>query len=253
MPHTWFDPISSTMLGLALALGVAFIAPVAGARAQDTSYEEPADEGRQRALELYEQSAERYDAGDYEVAVALLEEAYDLAPEPILLYNLARAEENLGHLARAIERYEAFLEARPETPNRAAIEARVRNYRDQLARHAAEQAEREEAARLELERAVTDAARPQRTAKVAPWVVAGAGVLVLAVAGALGGLSLEARSQAESDPTFLGTRDASDRAVALAWGADLGFVVGGAALVLGVIWGIVDVRGARADGALVRF
>ncbi len=54
-----------------------------------------------RALALFELSGEKYRAGDFEGAVELLTEAYDLFPEPVILYNLARAYEGMGESVRA--------------------------------------------------------------------------------------------------------------------------------------------------------
>src|SRR6266540_4033861 len=66
-------------------------------------------DNRTRALQLFDESATHYKNGEFEKAAELLREAYGLFPEPILLYNLARALESMGDLPGAIENYERYL------------------------------------------------------------------------------------------------------------------------------------------------
>src|SRR5689334_14972253 len=88
-----------------------------------------AQEPRDRAIALFEESQTAYNAGELERAVALLREAHDLFPEPILLYNLGRALEGLGQMAEAADAYEQYLEQATDVDDRAAIERRVETLR----------------------------------------------------------------------------------------------------------------------------
>lgn len=195
-------------------------------------------EERTRALELYRRSRERYELGDYEQAAALLREAHALHAEPNLLYNLARAYGNVGRFEEAIDAYERFLEAVPDTPDRAVIESRIDNYRATLAEQERREAERQQALERERQRALTESdAGPDP----APWVIAGSGAGVLVAGAVFGGLSLSARDEAENEPSFVPASEASDRAVTFGWVANGAFALGGALAVLGVVWGIVDV------------
>ena len=201
------------------------------AEAQDAA---PSADPREQALELYRQSRERYDVGDYDRAVALLREAFALHPEPNLLYNLARAYGNLGDFAAAIDAYRRFLEAAPESDMRSVIEARIGNYQEAL--------ERQQAVR-EREAVEEPLAAPQpapRGPDPAGWILAGTGAALLVGAAVFGGLSLAAREEAIHEPAFLAASAASDRAVAFAWTANVGLVVGGLVAGLGLVLGIVD-------------
>ena len=51
-----------------------------------------------RATELFKKGSEAYLRGDFAQTIALLDEAYALDPQPVLIYNKARAHEGLGHL-----------------------------------------------------------------------------------------------------------------------------------------------------------
>src|SRR5262245_17506107 len=78
-----------------------------------------------RAAELFKKSSEAYMRGEFETTVKLLDEAYALDPQPVLVYNTARAHEGLGHADEAIRLYERYLSEEPSSPDRGAIEQRV--------------------------------------------------------------------------------------------------------------------------------
>lgn len=228
-----------------LAARLLVCAPTEAQLADEAPVDARPDEGdeRSRALALYEQSRHRYELGDYEGAAALLRRAYAMFPEANLLYNLARAYGNLGDFGRAIDAYEQFLEAVPDTELRDTIEARIANYRQVLTERRAQERARERRLALELARREAKDAGPNP----APWILAGGGGGVLVAGAILGGLSLAARNDAEDDPSFRSARDTSDRAVALGWAANGAFVLGGLLTAIGLVWGIVDVAGSRGS------
>ena len=86
---------------LVLAVALAALAAPAATRAA----------GRAGATveRLSNQAVEAYQAGDYARAVELLRQAYKLRADPVLLYNLGKAEEARGNKEEAIRRYRAFL------------------------------------------------------------------------------------------------------------------------------------------------
>src|SRR6185436_17537640 len=133
---TWWRPILDgsgaarasipTMLGFQYSLPMprlpyvlAFVLALAGTAAADDSKD------KERALALFEKSDKAYKAGKFEQAVKLLQEAYGLYPEPILLYNLGRAQEGLGDVSGAVESYERYLKDAKQIKDRGAIERRV--------------------------------------------------------------------------------------------------------------------------------
>ena len=107
--------------GTRSALGaLTFVACVAGVSAEAHAQRHPPAKGtkeavhpnRTRASELFKKSADAYLRGDFAQAITHLDEAYALDPQPVLIYNKARANEGLGHVEEAIDLYEKY-RARP--------------------------------------------------------------------------------------------------------------------------------------------
>jgi hypothetical protein len=63
------------------------------------------------ATALIDKGASLYESGDYAKAAASLRAAYELVPEPRLLFNIARAYEKAGDTEQAFEFYERYLDA----------------------------------------------------------------------------------------------------------------------------------------------
>jgi len=209
----------------------------------------PCDAGeaeRQRAMELFEKSEQRYRAGALEEAQRLLLEAYALDPNPVLQYNLGRVYEALGKLEEAAGAFRAFLDGTPDAPDRGAIERRIETLEKQIAdRKVLESRERERAKKP------PPPPKPpsvQNTGPgAAPWVIAVAGAAVV-VGGVISGvLADKAHDDAAKDPSFQGAQDSQDKAETLATIANLGFVVGGAAVAVGVGWGLMGQPDAPPD------
>lgn len=106
---------------LALRGAAAFVVVIASSGRAGAADPTP----EQRASELAEQGRALFESGHAEQALQLVEEAYRLAPQPILLYNMARGYEQLGDLAHARDAYQRFLVAQPDRPERPAIEQRM--------------------------------------------------------------------------------------------------------------------------------
>ena len=78
------------------------------ARAEETKPVTP--ELQAQADELIAEAVENYGARRYEEAIELFRKAHDMAPEPELIYNIARSYEKLLKSEEAVEWYERFLE-----------------------------------------------------------------------------------------------------------------------------------------------
>jgi len=225
------------------------------------SAQQPADEAApesahaKRAVELFRQSAELYREGKFREAVDLLREAYRLKQEPVLLYNLGRACENMGAegSACAIDAYSRYLAENPDAKNRGAIEQRIAILR----------AQREEpvsAARTPPAPA-SPAVRPAPAAaprgpSIAPWLVAGAGVAGLVAGGVLGGIALAKHGAAEDEPRQIPSDEQQASAEGFATAANVAFVAGAALMVIGGVWVGIDLRAAgatKAEPARARF
>lgn len=192
---------------------------------------------KQDPAKLFAEAEAAYQAGRFRDAIDRLKEAQAIAPDPILLYNLARAHEALGELEEARDAYRSFIQADPKTTDRGAIEGRIRSLEGLIAER-----ERKSQPDPSLSSAPKGAAaESEKSASAFPWVLAGVGVAGLGVGGLLGGLSLSASSEAE-DATTSGLRasELSADADAFALGANVSFGVGAAIAIAGVIWGSVD-------------
>ncbi len=66
-----------------------------------------------------------YALGEFDEALSLFKEAYDAAPLPGLLFNIAQCHRNLGHTAQAIFFYERYLEEHPDPPDEEQVRALV--------------------------------------------------------------------------------------------------------------------------------
>jgi len=204
------------------------------------------EEAEGEALGLFEESVTAYQEGRFDDATELLTRAYTLHPEPVLLYNLGRAQDGAGDFADAIESYERYLDEIGDIPDRGAIEQRVATLRQNL----------EERARLGRLDDVSDSAPTEQEPEpassdgpsAAPWIVAGVGVLGIGVGAILGGLALSAHDEALTAPSQEETASAQDRAEGLALGSTIAFIAGGVIAAVGVTWGVIDLMGSGGSG-----
>ena len=107
---------------------------------QTRNYDESLD---QAARLTFQRAREAFVGGDYEEALRLFRQAYELSPRPVLLYNIAATLDRLRRDAEAVEALQAYLEADPEAPERAEIEARIRVLQAGIAEREAEAAARD--------------------------------------------------------------------------------------------------------------
>jgi tetratricopeptide (TPR) repeat protein len=199
----------------------------------------------------------------------MLEDAYVLSQEPILLYNLGRAYEGAGDAQHALDAYRRYLETSADIPNADAVRATIATLEVRLeeeeraAREAAERArveairreveaqraEREARAQAEriaeAERARVEGERQAREARAPwPWVIAGTGAATLVAGAVVGALALERGDAAAREPVQATAAGTLAEARDLATGANAAFVVGGVLALAGVAWGIVEVTGS---------
>jgi tetratricopeptide (TPR) repeat protein len=197
-----------------------------------------------RAKELFKQSAERYREGRFQEALDLLTEAYTLDPNPVLLYNMARAHESLGDARRAADTYRRYLDADPKAKDRGAIEQRIETLERQLQER--EKLQRD-ASRQPKTRVRVVRAPPARQPNPVPWIIAGVGVAGLGVGLGFGVAAQAAHNDAVDETTGRRAGELQARAERFSIVANVAFGVGGAAAIGGLIWGIVDVTSAEDD------
>ncbi|MEM9068354.1 MAG: tetratricopeptide repeat protein [Myxococcota bacterium] len=74
---------------------------------------------------MFEAGRAAFDGGRFEEALEHFERAYALSGRSALLFNIGHTAERLRRDERAIEAFTEFLEANPESPQRAAVSARL--------------------------------------------------------------------------------------------------------------------------------
>lgn len=232
---------------------------------------QPTETDKEHALALFKASDQQYKRGEFEKAAELLREAYSLFPEPILLYNLARALEGSGDAVGAIDHYERFLAAAPAIEDRGAIERRVATLKAELARRdaAAVVATRTPLPIVERDgtrNATSDGMQagspssPDATngaasldapvrPRVLPWVIVGTGVVALAAGGTFGYLSRARHDDAVDEPVQAEAARLQDQAHRFATIANVALIGGGVLVVGGAVWTVIDRRRRRGATA----
>jgi tetratricopeptide (TPR) repeat protein len=212
-----------------LILALALAAGPAGAQT-------PTDEARAE----FDAGRAAFRARDFAAARARFERAYALDPSPVLLYNLARACEESGDAEKAVDYFRLYLERDPQADDRADVERRIRVMEAIVARERAAKAAAEAAAKPPAPPSVAAAtpppaeARPEWLVPVS-WAAVGVGAAAL---GAATWFGLEARSAEDAHAratTGRAKQSAADDAERDATFANVGFAVGGALAVAGVV------------------
>src|SRR5947209_5640167 len=85
----------------------------------------------EKAKDLFAQGKVAYEQGDYEKAYASFKESYLLSHEPALLYNISSALQGLRRPHEAAEALRSFLRLRPDDPEKAAMEERIRTLEEE--------------------------------------------------------------------------------------------------------------------------
>lgn len=92
---------------------------------------QPIEPRRRRAVAqaAFDGAVRAWRSGDYARALEGFRRAQELSPHPATLYNVARAEERLGHADAAIEAYEAYLREAPDAPDAAEVRSTIASLR----------------------------------------------------------------------------------------------------------------------------
>lgn len=176
--------------------------------------------------------------GRYDEAITVLQALLDEYPEPILHYNLGRAQESSGRIEEAIVAYEHYLEGAPDAADRDTVLARVQRLRTRVERDAA-------AAAVPEPRPQPAPPPTQSPPIVLPWVVTGVGGAGLVVGATFGGLSRQRLAEARSESEQIAASEALSDARSNALLANVMFAVGGTLATAGLTWGIIAVTRKR--------
>ena len=208
----------------------------------------PDPQAKARALELFDQSDVHYKRGEFEQAAQLLRQAYDIYPEPLLLYNLARALEGMGDLTGAIEQYEKYLELATDIVDRPAIERRLATLKEQQRKAAAGGGPGPKPPTGNGDLGPQDV--PHKPSFI-PWVIASAGGATVIAGGVFGVLANRKHEAAVDEPVQAEAEKLQSKAESYATTANILFVVGGAVAIGGAVWGVIELRrgGSRKQEA----
>lgn len=82
--------------------------------------DEAADKARGKAV--WREGVKDYDLGDFDAAIKKFEAAYQIFPNPDILFNLGQAHRKTKTYERAIHYFRTFLRYKPNAPNRDVVE-----------------------------------------------------------------------------------------------------------------------------------
>ena len=213
---------------------------LADERSADLDTAAPIDDPVERAVVLFEESEQLFNAGEFAEAAALLRRAYELHPEPTLLYNLGRSLDGLGDLVGAIDAYQQYVEAAPAAANRGAVDARLATLRRQVG-------ERDSMAPDGGDSATGDGA-PADGVGPWPWVIGAAGLVVVGVGTTFGLLSRGSADDAAPEPVMVTAVSLHEDARTYATVANVAFVAGGLLAAGGLTWLLLSIDGAGEGG-----
>jgi tetratricopeptide (TPR) repeat protein len=197
------------------------------------------------ALQLFNQSADLYRQGKFDEAARLLERAYALHPEPVLLYNLGRAYEGLGEAQKAIDAYTHYLEQVPKAKDRGALERRMKTLRESLEKDeklAAEQKDQQARPPTPAPAPAPATPPPAHGAGVWPWVVTGVGAATIGAGLFVGIQAKSKRSDAQDNPVNRDAAEELDNAKSMASTANVLLIAGTLITAGGVTWVLLSNR-----------
>lgn len=207
-----------------VVVAVVLSVPAAAGAQEAPAAPEAVDPAVAEARQAYEDGAAAFRAGEFVRALERFEHAYKLDDAPELLYNIARANEELGRLEPAIYHYELYLKRLPGADDRADVERRIRVMRAFGAN--------------EAPKAATEApAEPPPSLRPFAYVALGLGAAGLVTGGVFAAQLASATDDYDAATTPRAKRAAEEDAESAATGANVGFVAGGALLAAGVaLW-----------------
>lgn len=233
---------------LFLALSLLLAAPATA--------QEPKDD---RARELYENGAMLYDEGRYEDAISAWQEAYKISERPLLLFNIANAQERIGLWSAALEslnRYRAFA----PSGERETLDRRMRNIERRVEEQQAEEA-RASLPTTELTPTPRDdgVANAPDGPDPGPLVLMAGGLAGVGVGAGLYGAALAARTEAadlcrpNGDLVHcpVGAAELIQQDQDLSLAGDITIIAGGAVAATGLVIALVQNLGGRAPKAAV--
>jgi len=214
-------------------------------------------------------AVERFEAKDYDGAVALFEQAYAADPNPNYLFNIGRVYEEKGDLENAVVYYQRFVgEPGVDLESRQTATERLKVLREALAQLKGDDPPKgdgtddpkDEGTDDPKDEPLTDTGEDEKLAKrkkalrITGYSLMGVGGVGLILGGVFGGLASGSVKDADGDP-FVDRQEAfRDRARTQAHVADAMFITGGVLAAAGLVLVLVTLGGKskRATGDVSR-
>lgn len=210
-------------------------------RNRDRDHDSADESPERRAQELFHRGDALYAQGRYEDAILAFQEAYAISERPLLLYNIANAQERLGRWADALGMLQRYLPDAAPT-ERVDVEQRIRSIELRVARERALEAEQQREREREAERQRARTATQESGPPVGGWVLTIGGGALVATGVVFGVVALGARSDADGLCRTVGGQTLCSDAASDALGRDLLFsVLADASVILGVAAATVGV------------
>jgi tetratricopeptide (TPR) repeat protein len=196
------------------------------------------------ALELFRDSDEHYQRGEFERAVELLERSYTTYPEPLVLYNLARALEGLGDFEGAVAAYQRYLNTNKNISDRRGIERRMATLRSYIAAAGPTNPVLHTSTQIG---ANGGRGHDRQTAAAGrwAWVLTGGGLAVIGAGAGVWTVAGDRHDQAVREPVQTEAVRLQGEADRLSTTATVLLVSGGAIAIGGVVWTVIDWRRGR--------
>jgi tetratricopeptide (TPR) repeat protein len=135
-----------------------------------------------KADALFEKGQAKYLADEFQAAIELFKQAYELVHDPVYLFNIAQSYRKAADCEGAFDYYTRYLEAAPKAENRAKVEGWLREMQPcvEQRRQEHEAARRGEEAERQR-RAEEERRRQEALAHPPPRVAAAAGIALYVV------------------------------------------------------------------------
>jgi len=266
LPSVWFPRRAGSWLGwsaTALALAVAPIA-LPTAQAAPEGEEAAPDSPKAQADALSDDAVQKFYNKEYEAAIDLFLQAYELDEQPNYLFNIGRVYEESGDLAKAVEFYERFvsspgvdLDARQNATERLKV---LQGAVDALDKDDGDDEELEPGPQPPPDEPVVDQepeAQPKTDGKkklrIAGYSLLGVGGAALIVGGVFGGLASGKTNDADDEQFVDNALDLRAEARTQAVVADAMFISGGVLAATGLVLVLSTLGGKKqADTARQR-
>ncbi len=196
---------------------------------------------KEKAKVAYQVGVQAFKKGDYEAALKHFEVALAFDASPVIIYNMARAHEELGSGGRAVHFYQLYLTRFPDADDRPEVERRMRVMQ----------------AIVDRERGGSTAPA-ERSYPLRPWAwtCLGVGVAAMGV-GAIFGASISGHQEDFDEALSAADKRAAESdAEDAAFAANLAVGIGGGLVLAGVALWVFDPGesvSASAGGLTWRF